>query len=368
VSKRRIGLALSGGGMRALVYHLGVLKWIAEQGVMDEIVRISSVSGGSLCAGLVFVHSNGKWPSNSEFLGHTLPKIKEIILANDIQLTAMLRLFPFWLHRRTKLLARVMEDKWEIGSIAMKDLTYEPLWDANCTTYETGMRFNINQKEMGDFMVGIVHGHGILVAEAMAASAGFPFLIGPYSLRWKDFRWQQAALPPNMPQPPEFKPPRHYHLWDGGVYDNLGLEALFHISSNPAGGRLSDDIDHIIVSNAGQSSGFKRRGLSLSSKAKRLLDIAMDQVGTLRTRTINSHIRQMHNGIHLRIGRSATEILEHAPINFAEKRRIIAESLPQHQAHYVRNYKTTLRTPTPQDFDLIMRHGYEVARCNSAFL
>ena len=28
----KIGLALSGGGMRAAIFHLGVLKWLAEQG------------------------------------------------------------------------------------------------------------------------------------------------------------------------------------------------------------------------------------------------------------------------------------------------------------------------------------------------
>jgi len=366
MGKKRIGLALSGGGIRALIFHLGTLKWLAEQRMMEDIAQISSVSGGSLCAGLIFVHSGKKWPSSSEFLNHTLPKIEEIVLNNDIQVAAMLRLFPFWLHRRTRLLAKVMSDKWQIGEIAMKKLAHEPLWDANCTTYETGKRFRINQQEMGDFVVGVAHGHDMLVADAMAASAGFPFLIGPYALRWKDFDWTAAVLPPNMPKMAEFKPPRRYHLWDGGVYDNLGLEALFHISSDPTGGRLVDDIDHIVVSNAGQQSGFKRRGLS--SSPKRLLDIAMEQVGVLRTRTINSHIRQMHNGMHCRIGRSAAEILELAPIDFAKKRRIIAESLPQHQARFVRDYKTTLRTPTEADFRLIMRHGYETARCNAAFL
>jgi len=368
MDKRQIGLALSGGGMRALVFHLGVLKWLASNGQMEEIAQISSVSGGSLCAGLVFAHSEGKWPKSNEFLGEILPKIEEIILSNDIQLSAMLRLFPFWLHRRTRLLARVMGDKWQIGGVLMKELDHSPLWSANCTTYETGRRFRINQHEMGDFWLGFAHGHNMLVVEAMAASAGFPLLIGPYSLRWKDFSWQAADMPPNMPPPADFKPPRRYHLWDGGVYDNLGLEALFHISDAPSGGRLAEGINHIIVSNAGQSIGFKRRGIALSSRARRLLDIAMEQVGALRSRTIGSHIRQMGNGIHLRIGRSATEILEHAPLDFAQKRRIIVESLPMHQARYVRDYKTTLRTPSPQDFALILRHGYEVARCNAAFL
>jgi len=146
----------------------------------------------------------------------------------------------------------------------------------------------------------------------------------------------------------------------------LGLEGLFHISDSPSGGRLTDDINYIIVSNAGHTSGFKRRGLS--SSPKRLLDIATDQVGALRSRTINSHIRQLNNGLHLRIGRTPADILENAPQDFTEKRRIIKESLPAHQARFVRDYKTTLRTPTTQDFALIMRHGYETAKITDIVL
>ena len=31
-----IGIALSGGGIRATIFHLGVLKWVAEKGVLEE--------------------------------------------------------------------------------------------------------------------------------------------------------------------------------------------------------------------------------------------------------------------------------------------------------------------------------------------
>ena len=43
-----VGLALSGGGIRALVFHLGVFKCLAEIGYWERISIISSVSGGSL--------------------------------------------------------------------------------------------------------------------------------------------------------------------------------------------------------------------------------------------------------------------------------------------------------------------------------
>ena len=50
----KIGLALSGGGMRATLFHLGILKWLAEMELLENIEHVSTVSGGSIGAGLVY--------------------------------------------------------------------------------------------------------------------------------------------------------------------------------------------------------------------------------------------------------------------------------------------------------------------------
>jgi predicted acylesterase/phospholipase RssA len=42
------GLALSGGGFRATLFHLGVVRALAEAGVLSRVTHISSVSGGSV--------------------------------------------------------------------------------------------------------------------------------------------------------------------------------------------------------------------------------------------------------------------------------------------------------------------------------
>jgi predicted acylesterase/phospholipase RssA len=44
----RIGLALSGGGFRAAIFHLGVIRRLEEIGLMRRISVISTVSGGSI--------------------------------------------------------------------------------------------------------------------------------------------------------------------------------------------------------------------------------------------------------------------------------------------------------------------------------
>src|SRR5437867_195424 len=46
-------LCLSGGGYRAMVFHLGALWRLNELGYLPKLARISSVSGGSITAGVL---------------------------------------------------------------------------------------------------------------------------------------------------------------------------------------------------------------------------------------------------------------------------------------------------------------------------
>ena len=49
-TKKRIGLALSGGGFRASIFHLGVIRRLEELRIMKDVDVISAVSGGSIIA------------------------------------------------------------------------------------------------------------------------------------------------------------------------------------------------------------------------------------------------------------------------------------------------------------------------------
>src|SRR5262245_8362714 len=48
-----IGLALSGGGYRAMLYHLGTLWRLNDANLMRRLGAVSSVSGGSITAGVL---------------------------------------------------------------------------------------------------------------------------------------------------------------------------------------------------------------------------------------------------------------------------------------------------------------------------
>src|SRR5271169_1172022 len=47
---QKIGLALSGGGFRASLYHLGLVRFLRDAGILSQVTHITSVSGGSIIA------------------------------------------------------------------------------------------------------------------------------------------------------------------------------------------------------------------------------------------------------------------------------------------------------------------------------
>ena len=47
-----IALALSGGGSRAIAFHLGCLRALSDRSVLDKVSVISAVSGGAVIAAL----------------------------------------------------------------------------------------------------------------------------------------------------------------------------------------------------------------------------------------------------------------------------------------------------------------------------
>ena len=63
---------------------------------------------------------------------------------------------------------------------------------------------------------------------SMAVSAAFPGGIGPLSIDTKDFSWKKRpGWGKNIAEVDISLPFRRLRLYDGGVYDNLGLEPYY---------------------------------------------------------------------------------------------------------------------------------------------
>lgn len=134
----------------------------------------------------------------------------------------------------------------------------------------------------------------------MAASAGFPVFIGPYCMHINEYQWNLSKYSSTD----YLQKNKIIHLWDGGVYDNLGLESIFKPDD---AGALRDGLDYMIVSNASASISYRRR--LFTSNLRRLLDISMDQVTALRSRMVMDFIKRTNQGMYLKIGNSAKKII-----------------------------------------------------------
>ena len=52
----KIGLALSGGGARAVAFHLGCLRALHQHGILSKVRVLSTVSGGSIIGAIYSMH------------------------------------------------------------------------------------------------------------------------------------------------------------------------------------------------------------------------------------------------------------------------------------------------------------------------
>ncbi len=63
---RRVGLALSGGGFRASLFHVGVLARLAEQNLLRDVEVISCVSGGSIIGAYYYLKIRELYQSKTD--------------------------------------------------------------------------------------------------------------------------------------------------------------------------------------------------------------------------------------------------------------------------------------------------------------
>src|SRR5579872_818107 len=63
----KIGMALSGGGFRATLHHLGLVRFLRDAGILPRVTHIASVSGGSILGAHLVLNWDRYNGSASEF-------------------------------------------------------------------------------------------------------------------------------------------------------------------------------------------------------------------------------------------------------------------------------------------------------------
>lgn len=348
-----IGLALSGGGIRAMVFHLGVMARMAEEELLERVSMISSVSGGSLIIAQVLAANHFKWPDSDIYLKEIVPFIRQELTNRSLSMAIRRNLITnIWLMKygRARLLAESLKQNWKLTQ-TFADLHDLPRWIINATTYETGKNWRFTTKRSGDYIFNYTANQNMSIAEAVSASAAFPGLLGPLTYYTKKQEWFRFSGKGIVPCKPTHK---KIHLWDGGVYDNLGTEALF----KPGKG-LRDGINFIVVSDAGSELGIKEPTW-VFNRFLRMVYIMMDQVRSVRARIINDYFnRGITKGTYVKLGLSASRILKHLEYNQKTIDTMVQNVLAEEEVKYVFRYGTNLNKITESDFELLFRHGWE---------
>lgn len=344
-----LALALSGGGIRAMIFHLGVLKYLAEKNKLHCIQHISTVSGGSLILGLILKSNKMLWPNSSVFLTETLPDLKQKLCTRSL-IAGMLRQlknprnFQFLLSR-SNLLANTLCDEWEIDC-KLSEIPDHPIWHINATTAETGKRFRFKKENLGEYSLGYTKDtQKFPLAKAMAVSAAFPGGIGPLVINPLDYTWHKRSWGQAETENKEISlnHPR-LHLYDGGVYDNLGLEPFFDTGKQEKKDSITSEV-MIIVCDAGAplEQSFIAKQLS-PWRLKHITDIISDQSRALRIRSfVNFSRNNLGQGLYIHIRES----------------RIPKDN---QNAVFTRSFPTTLRKLKEKEFDMILEHGYEACK------
>lgn len=210
-----LGVAFSGGGFRATFAALGLVRLLADVGLLGNVRYASSVSGGSIANGLLA----GRWPE-LRAASWSPDAVDSLLIEPAVQRvqdgslkSALLR--DAWRiigkTTRTDRLAAHFED-WFFGRTLLEQLDPEVRFIINAANLVTGVRFTLERDVIGDYVAGLAAtpGSGIRLSQAVAASAAVPGLLAPWPLRG-------IAFPCATREPT---------LVDGGAYDNTATEAL----------------------------------------------------------------------------------------------------------------------------------------------
>ena len=339
-----IALALSGGGIRAMAFHLGVLKRMAELDLLERVARISTVSGGSLLMGLVYRSNDFHWPTSQQFLGHSYPWVGEQLCTRSLQAGAFKQLLRPWNWRyllsRANLLALELRTNWGLD-VPLSRVSLATEWSINGTTAENGKRFRFKGMEIGDWELGYAQAPSFPLGSALAVSAAFPIGFGPLALRADAYTWTKRHwdAPKGSEQVVDIGTKR-LHLYDGGLYDNLGAEPFFH----PGKQQPKHTGDYIIVCDAGASLTVGLNTGPLNPfRVKRMLDIMSEQSRALRIRAFTNYLQSN--------SRAGAQVLIGTPVTGPD----CAE------ARFAKSFPTTLKRLNRSDFERLAQYGHAVA-------
>lgn len=269
--RKGIALCLSGGGYRAMLFHTGSIWRLYQMGLLPELDRVSSVSGGSIVAGLLAL----KWSrlvtsdveSDDAFMEMIANPIRALASTTiDIPAVLLGFLLPGSISNRIAGFYR----KHLFKNATLQDFPDHPRFVINSANLQSGALWRFMKPYMRDWKVGEVKSPAIQIAKAVAASSAFPPILSPTILKLKQSDFEKND--DDMLISDRYR--KRIILTDAGVYDNLGLETANRFKT-------------VLVSNAGGEFVHQENpAANWMQQAYRVLQIIDNQVRSLRKCTL----------------------------------------------------------------------------------
>lgn len=229
----KIGLALSGGGFRATLYHLGIIRFLRDAGALRDVTHITSVSGGSILAAHLVLNWE-RYNGDPEEFDKAAKEILDFVRI-DVR-NRIVRRYPFaalataprWILRRPVkrryTRAGMLEHHYQkhlYGDVCLYELPESPELhilatnlSEGCITSFTRAGLIMQRRLPGDrVQFERIHAGLATISLAVAASSAFPGFFPPIQLHSTDIGATEAAF-------------SHQAFTDGGVFDNLGIRAF----------------------------------------------------------------------------------------------------------------------------------------------
>jgi NTE family protein len=223
-----IALCLSGGGFRAALFHLGALRRLHELEILQRVAAISSVSGGSIFAAFLATRLSQTGRPLAAGIVDWQNEIAQPFRAfcgRDLRTLPVLLNLPWNWVWPTPLL-RQLEDRYRtrLTGLALRDLPATPRFTLCATDLTFGVNWEFHREGARDYQAGRLSlAAAWPLARAVTASASFPPVFGPMSVRQRAEDYQGGDYPAAAGS----KLRRRIELTDGGVYDNMGLEPVW---------------------------------------------------------------------------------------------------------------------------------------------
>ena len=293
---KKIGLALSGGGFRASLYHLGLIRFLRDADILQNITHITSVSGGSIVAAHLVLNWGRYSGSASEFEGAATELLNFVRL--DVR-NRILRRFAAGLAIRwgRRLLGRsnrkltrsgLLEYHYQqylYGDTSLFELPTSPQLHILATNLSEGCLVSFNRDGLlvmrrrrpgNSIRVDQTRASLATVPMAVTASSAFPGFFPPVELTGHDVGASEGEF-------------GRQAFTDGGVFDNLGVR-MFHYLEQA---QFAEDftLDGVLISDVGKpiaiQSQLQKAG-GLIRTGIRSSDILMDRVWQLETETFKA--------------------------------------------------------------------------------